>query len=390
MQVPRRVFLALAAPLAAVAAAPARAFASVPVPDTSPGTPTDPVVVAEAEDGKRAFFGDMIKLHDGRLLVAYRESTAHISQDGRIMVVHSTDDGRTWSSPALAVDTPIDDRDPKLVQLRDGTVLMNIFRTDWTGYPAGPATIAGTFVARSTDRGASWSEPVKVGTAMDGPSDVIVGSYYAGHAASHGPIVELPDGDLLVPLYGTLPEGGTGPATVVRSTDGGRTWPKENEAVIGKAATFDFQEPNLSLLTDGSIISIIRTSINIAYVSWSHDRGRTWTTPVTTGVPASSHHQLVLRDGDVLFTYGDLSGSFGQGRPTVGRIIQHPERGIAARRDILIYDAAIHGAPTTDQANPSSVELRPGRFLTITSDPYLAAIVGVYTRTGDYLGSSGG
>jgi hypothetical protein len=30
------------------------------------------------------------------------------------------------------------------------------------------------------------------------------------------------------------------------------------------------------------------------------------------------------------------------------------------------------------------VELRPGQFFTITSNPYLAAIVGVCTKTGDY------
>lgn len=39
---------------------------------------------------------------------------------------------------------------------------------------------------------------------------------------------------------------------------------------------------------------------------------------------------------------------------------------------------------TTDQANPSSVELRPGRYFTITSDPHIAAIVGVYTEKRDY------
>jgi hypothetical protein len=379
----RRVSLALVAPIA-VLATTSTAAAAAAAPPSPPGTPTDPVIVAPAESGKRAFFGDMIKLRDGRLLVAYRESVAHINQDGRIMVVQSADEGHTWSTPRVAIDTPIDDRDPKLMQATDGTVLMNFFRTDWTGYPSRPVTLVGTFVTRSTDAGASWSEPVEVGTAMEGPSDVVVGAYYAGHAATHGPILELPDGDLLVPLYGKLPEGGTGPATVVRSTDGGRTWPKENESVIGRADTFDFQEPNLSLLKNGAILSVIRTSINIAYVSWSYDQGRTWTTPVSTGLPASSHHQLVLRNGDVLLTYGDLSGAFGPGRPTVGRIVRHPERGVDADRDILIYDAAIHGPATTDQANPSSVELRPGRFFTITSDPHLAAIVGVYTRRGDY------
>lgn len=381
--------MALVVTITALALAPAGAVAAPAAPNTASGsgTPTDPVIVASAENGKRAFFGDIVKLQDGRLLVAYRESVAHINQDGRIMVVQSADGGHTWGTPRLAIDTPIDDRDPKLMQMRDGTILLSFFRTDWTGYPASnPATIVGTFVSRSTDGGTSWSDPVKVGSAMDGPSSVVFGSYYAGLAASHGPIIELPNGDLLAPLYGRLPEGGTGPATVVRSTDGGRTWPKENESVIGKAANFDFQEPNLSLLKDGSILAIIRTSINIAYTSRSYDMGHTWTTPVSTGVLASSHHQLVLQDGDILFTYGDLSGAFGRGRPTVGRIIQHPEHDITARKDVLLYDAAIHGSPTSDQANPSSVELLPGHFFTITSDPFLASIVGVYTQVDDYLG----
>ena len=378
----RRLTLALLVTVTALAAAPTAATAQPT--RTGAGTPTDPVIVATAESGKRAFFGDIIKLHNGRLLAAYRESVAHINQDGRIMVVESRDQGRTWSTPRLAIDTAIDDRDPKLTQTRNGAVLLSFFRTDWTGYPPGPVTLVGTFVARSTNGGRSWSEPVEVGTAMEGPSTVVVGAYYAGHAATHGPIVELPNGELLVPLYGRLPEGGTAPATVVRSRDGGRTWPRETESTIGRAADLDFQEPNLSLLKNGSLLAILRTSINIAYVSWSYDLGRTWTTPVSTGLPASSHHQLVLHNGDVLLTYGDLSGRFGPGRPTAGRILERPERGIEARKDILIYDAVINGPATTDQANPSSVELRPGRYFTITSDPHIAAIVGIYTEKRDY------
>jgi hypothetical protein len=379
----RHALLAAVVAATALTATPANAHAAVPAA-TGAGTPTDPVVVATAEPGKRAFFGDIIKLHNGRLLAAYRESVAHINQDGRIMVVESRDRGRTWSTPRLAIDTAIDDRDPKLMQTRSGAILLSFFRTDWTGYPPGPVTLVGTFVARSTNGGVSWSEPVEVGTAMEGPSTVVVGAYYAGHAATHGPIVELPNGELLVPLYGRLPEGGRQPATVVRSRDGGRTWPKETESTIGHTTDLDFQEPNLSLLKNGSLLAILRTSINVAYASWSYDFGRTWTTPVSTGLPASSHHQLVLHNGDVLLTYGDLSGQFGPGRPTAGRILERPERNIEARKDILIYDAVIHGPATTDQANPSSVELRPGRYFTITSDPHIAAIVGIYTDRRDY------
>lgn len=381
MAVFRRAVLALLAVGLSVAVPAPAAMAG-----TGSGTSTDPVIVATAPTGKKAFFADMVRLHDGRLLVAYRDSVAHIHQDGRILVVESGDNGRTWSAPRVAVDTAIDDRDPKLMQMRDGTVLMNFFRTDWTGYPANPVTLRGTYVVRSGDNGATWGEPVKVGTAMDGPSSVVVGAYYAGHAATHGPIVELADGDLLVPLYGRLPQGGPGPATVVRSTDGGLTWPKQNESFIGVGNGFDYQEPNLSLLRDGTVMSILRTSLNKAYVSWSRDNGASWSAPEATTLPASSHHQLTLRNGDILLAYGDLSRQFGAGRPTAGRILQHPEDGIEAKKDILIYDAAIHGPATSDQANPSSVELSPGHYFTVSSDPHLSSIVGVYTRNVDYLG----
>ena len=131
-------------------------------------------------------------------------------------------------------------------------------------------------------------------------------------------------------------------------------------------------------------MSIIRTSLNKAYVFWSKDGGHSWATLERTGLPASSHHQLMLRTGDMLLTYGDLSKPFGAGRPTVGRILQHPEDGIDAVKDVLIYDAAIHGLPTFDQANPSSVELLPGRYFTASSDPYVNSIVGVLTRNVDY------
>src|SRR5690349_16807834 len=141
MRILRHALLALTVIATALSATPAAAHAA------GSGTPTDPVVVATAESGKRAFFGDIIKLHNGRLLAAYRESVAHINQDGRIMVVESRDQGHTWSAPRLAIDTAIDDRDPKLMQTRSGAILLSFFRTDWTGYPPGPVTLVGTFVA---------------------------------------------------------------------------------------------------------------------------------------------------------------------------------------------------------------------------------------------------
>jgi peptide/nickel transport system ATP-binding protein len=73
---------------------------------------------------------------------------------------------------------------------------------------------------------------------------------------------------------------------------------------------------------------------------------------------------------------------------TIEEAVGHPLviHGIGDEKEILIYDAAIHGAPTFDQANPSSVALSPARFFTVTSDPYLRSIVGVYTNVTEYVG----
>ncbi|HEY3686830.1 MAG TPA: sialidase family protein [Streptosporangiaceae bacterium] len=373
----RRFGTPAAAALIALAllAAPATAAARTPDPYT-PG-----VIVATAPSGTNAYFPDIVRLAGGRLLAVYRVGAAHTGMDGRLMSVTSADGGRTWSRPRALIDTPYDDRDPKVTQVPGGDVLVSFFEIDWTDTPA---TTRGTYVVRSHDVGTSWSAPAKIGTHMTGPSGTSDSGYWLGWDASHGPITRAPDGDLLAPLYGTLPTDKWQRATVVRSTDDGRTWKASSEVVIAAKDGTHFQEPVLTTLRDGEVVALIRTGTGIAYVSRSRDSGRTWTAPRSTGIPASSHHLLRLRDGRVLLTYGDVSGRFSAGRPTVGRLVAHPERSFAGSPDVLLYDAGGPGGAVSDQANPSSAEPSPGRFLTLTYDLSRHAIVGVFSRTRDY------
>jgi hypothetical protein len=48
---------------------------------------------------------------------------------------------------------------------------------------------------------------------------------------------------------------------------------------------------------------------------------------------------------------------------------------------VQIYDSGHQ-----DQANPSSVELQPGRFLTLGFDIPAATVIGVFTELADYQG----
>ena len=357
-------------------AAASIAFSTVTPAAAAP--PSSEVVVAQAPEGEQLRFPDIIKLQNGRLLAAFYEATSHVGPDGSILVAESSDKGRTWSSSRVAVDTIHDDRDPKLVQLEDGTVLLSFFETDWREQPA---TLRGTHVVRSTDNGKSWSEPIKVESAMDCGCGTPSGAYYTGLNASHGAPVELENGDLLIPLYGNLPNATRGDATVVRSTDGGLTWPAAGESTIAAGTTFDFQEPVLTVLDDGEIVALIRTTTSpqIAYLSRSFDNGQTWTTAEPTEIPASSHHLLTLKSGAILLTYGDVSKRFSPYRATSGRIITDPHGSWDGYTDIQIYDAG-----NGDQANPSSAEIRPGRFLTLSFDVVNRTVVGIFTDKHDY------
>lgn len=331
------------------------------------------MIVARATPGTLPHFPDVVRLRDGRLLCAYRESTGHVRADGRIMVVESADDGATWSPPRVAVDGQYDDRDPKLVQLADGTVLLSYFVLQWQ--PDAPFVTLGTLVTRSEDGGLIWSEPVTAG------GDELL------WAASHGSPVELPDGSLLLPIYGIPPAGKEPPSAakldsswVIRSEDGGRTWPASTLALLGANDDFHVHEPTLTLLPGGEIVALLRTSAEHAYLTRSTDGGRSWTAPVETDLPASSHHALLLDDGGVLVAYGDISKRFSPLRSTVARIVTRPE-GEWTGSDIHLYDSGHR-----DQANPSSVELSPGRFLTVSFDLPNATVVGVVSERTQYGG----
>ncbi|WP_305786637.1 sialidase family protein [Symbioplanes lichenis] len=314
------------------------------------------VTVARAEPGLLPHFPDLVRLPDGTLLAAYREGAGHVRSDGRIRVVTSADGGQTWGRPHTAVDGPWDDRDPKLAVLADGSVLLSWFVLDWS---TEPHTNLGTFVRRSPDGGLTWGDSVQ-----------------AGVTASHGAAVQLPGGDLLLPLYGRQPGGQWEQATVARSTDLGATW---TVSVLAARDGVNFQEPTLTVLDSGELVALIRTTGDVAWIARSADDGHTWSVAEPTDLPASSHHALVLSSGEVLVTYGDLARRFSPRRDTVGRVVRRPEGSWNGYPDVQLYDSGHH-----DQANPSSAEVAPGRYLTLGFDIPAAAVVGVFSSAEDF------
>ncbi|MGC0251252.1 sialidase family protein [Pseudactinotalea sp. Z1748] len=344
-------------------------------------------VIAVEPEGVAPRFPDILRLSDDHLLVSYYSAADHRDRAGLIKVTQSFDNGETWSEPWVAVDSEFDDRDPKLTLLDDGTILMMYFVTNWIDPDAGDRTQLGVHLVRSEDDGQTWSDPNWVGTQLtcENPPPADGCPLDSGISVSHGSIIQLDDGDILAPIYGRTPDDVHSRATVARSSDRGVTWDPADEVTIAEGETFAFQEPNLTLMPSGEIIAGLRVNEEPVhlYLSRSDDDGRTWSEPERTDIPASSHHQLLREDGSLLLTYGDV-GAHVQNRPTSGILIPDALGDWNGHTPVMVYDSG-----HTDQANPSSIEVEPGVFMTLAYDVTVRTLYGIRTTVEDYAPAEG-
>lgn len=323
------------------------------------------VLVTPRTTGRNTYFPSVVKLRDGRLLVVYYDSPEHVSPLGRISMVQSRDDGRTWSPPRVVIDTPFDDRDPSLTITRTGRLLLSYFARD-----SSTSKSAGVFVARSDDDGATWSEPVRVETVLD-------------DAATSSKIVETADGDLVIPLYGSSNGGVESRVTMVRSVDGGRTWPRRGEVVIAAIPGISVMEPALAG-AGARMLVLMRTdrTDNLAYAARSLDGGATWSQPSLFGIAAQSS-ELVPLPGEPAMTvahvWADWSHHWGDSRPTVAQLIRWPA---GAPAPVFGEPRALYNSNCDDTGYPSAVVLDDGRLFVVFYDACLGYIGGAYLKPG--------
>jgi len=319
-------------------------------------------------------FPDIERLHNEDLVVGFREAVrrsriTHLDSTSKAVLVRSKDGGKTWDlkSKVIVYDDEYGVQDPSIVQLKDGTLIANFFKWEVIKEEPFGRKERGTFVVRSFDNGYTWEkEAIKVN----------VPNYSAVFTSDA--ILELPSGELLIPLYARHPEKPqeTDRALVMRSRDKGKTWDEPTTIAYDPLGNVHFREPQLVYLSSGKIICMMRVGKveGYLYQSESLDNGYTWSIPKKTDMWGHPAHLLYLKDGRVFCSYGYRRPPYG-----IRACLSNDEgKTWDLQNEIIIRNDGLHG----DLGYPSSVEIEDKVIL---ATYYFHSLEGVRFIEGSFL-----
>ena len=327
----------------------------------------DTGVVYRNEDSYCGPISMLVKLPDEEVLLLFREAkwrgrVTHMDPTTRTCLIRSRDRGRTWFSQVTP--DPNGGNGTAMVRLSDGTILANAFH--WAFVPpeqrstlAGRPRLAevewlnmvvasgGVFMTRSRTDGYTW-EPTTWIPEPDGWPVM----------ACHGAALELPDGDLLLPVTGRRNELAPDHGMVLRSTDGGRTWGEAVCITDDVQNDLSFHETRLLLCPSGQVLAMHRTPKANYCQNVSTDGGRTWSETRDSGLwcGGSSPPDLkLLADSRVLLTRGYRR------EPCGIRCHVSEDEGGTWVQEVVLRDDGLD----RDVGYPSTIQFDDGKLLTV-------------------------
>ena len=223
--------------------------------------------VAAVASERHVAFPGICKAKSGALLVVYREGYSHASgkpDDGRVMLVRSSDGGKTWGPPELVADDPkMDDRNASIACTSDGTLAVL-----WDKYLHGRHHWA--WMTLSTDEGRTWCEPFRVSKTED------------VHTRSR--ILDLGGGRWLIPYSESTHRETT--ATFFGIFDP-KTRSFEEIVATPRGQRNIADELCVARAPGGDLVALIRSNVDPQlFQIVSKDKGRTWSKAVTSGIPS--------------------------------------------------------------------------------------------------------
>ena len=296
----------------------------------------------------------VVRLGDDRLLVAARTGLTGVADNSSVSLAESRDGGRAWTEPRVLIDSRDDERVQMMSRLPGGELLLGFTRRS-DGACKG-------MLMTSADEGRNWDDPFELGP---GPFDYVY---------PFGGVTALPDGELLLTAYGGYypvyehgdkPRERKGDFTLFFRSRDGRRW--EYGGLICRFTT----QPHLLRLSSGVLLASLRSAelaeamtyeeslqrpLARTLVSESRDEGRIWSRPRQVTDAAEMQGFLLESSwGELVMTYS----------------VRHKPYGVAIRtsrdqgRSWGPPVALADDAPATDVGLSQTLEMEPGRFLTL-------------------------
>jgi len=234
----------------------------------------------------------------------------------RVYIFHSKDNGETWSKGISVFP-----ENGRAVYATEVTVLQGVITVYLTVHD-GHFNKCENFAVKSFDGGYTWEQPIKFPDCFG-----------AGFTFIRG-LLKLRDGTLLLPFQNYavdkadderlsaagLPVWNSDAEFVNNgvfiSADGGVSWKKggfnayplkdENGAKV-----WQWTEPTLAQLSDGSIVMLLRIRGGYLYESRSFDGGLTWSEPKKTNIPNPGNKPKLIQDGQRIILINTPSSGYG-------------------------------------------------------------------------------
>ena len=247
--------------------------------------------------------GDFIELRDGRILFVYTHFTNGSSDHASAHLAgrFSSDGGLTWTKEdanILSNEGGFNIMSVSLLRLSNGDIALFYLRKN-------SLTDCRPLMRVSRDEARSWGEAVEVITDQVG--------YYV---LNNDRVVQLSGGRLICPVaLHHLPEyeqpDWKGVLMCYVSDDLGETWQRNHSRLKGvrqDGTRVALQEPGVIELLDGRLMMWIRTDDESQYLSWSKDRGETWSQPTASSIHSPQSPATIERipgHSDLLMVWND-------------------------------------------------------------------------------------
>ncbi len=265
------------------------------------------------QPGRGAFFPVVGELGDGSLVCAQFVGDSLGGDEARMELLCSQD-GASWTNTGLIEGGGLTQeegyayRSPQVFEGDDGSWVLryNRFRfvSDIMFEDGGGEQPCDMLIARSTDRGETWSEPEIV--PVDLPPE-----RYAWHGI--GLVLRFPSGRWLYPFETGKPIGAEEFPTLIAgasaSADRGKTWNETTRVASDPHGQTFYYDQASCILSDDRAYTTLWTyapetneHLNNTFVI-SEDEGRTWSEPQETNLRGQCCVPMPLPDGRVAAIY---------------------------------------------------------------------------------------